>query len=160
MPAHSLAAPGVCGYQFQSRILNGHDAPSLKAFREGSRHGVDAQRAYLPRDAQPTADGPIESDQETIPRRVHIPAMEPRQLPSHNDLVLLQQFTPFPVTNLCCLPYRVDVELTISVKRAAAKSRCLGGHTEVSRSKRLSSTLPSLKYPVSMITDDLFCGLV
>jgi hypothetical protein len=30
----------------------------------------------------------------------------------------------------------------------------------VTRSERLSSTLPSLKYPVSMITDDLFSGLV
>jgi hypothetical protein len=52
------------------------------------------------------------------------------------------------------------VESTISVKRTVAKSRCLGGHTKATRSKRLSSTLPSLKYPVSMITDDLFSGLV
>ena len=30
------------------------------------------------------------------------------QLPSHDDVVLLQQFTPFPVTHLCCLLCRVD----------------------------------------------------
>jgi hypothetical protein len=28
--------------------------------------------------------------------------------PSHDDVVLLQQFTPFPVTYLCCLLCRVD----------------------------------------------------
>jgi hypothetical protein len=41
--------------------------------------------------------GSIKSDQETIPRRVRLPATEPRQLPSHKDVVLLQQFTPFPM---------------------------------------------------------------
>jgi hypothetical protein len=43
----------------------------------------------------------------------HRPAVftsQPRtaQLPSHKDVVLLRQFTPFPVTHLCCLLCRVD----------------------------------------------------
>ena len=153
------SAPRGCAGTHFNREFSWTRAPSLKAFREGSRHGVDAQRAYLPRDAQPTADGPagsIESDQETIPRRVHLPATEPRQLPSHNDLVLLQQFTPFPVTNLCCLLCRVD---DIGEKNCCQKSMSWWPH-QGDPLQRLSSTLPSLKLRVSMITDDLFCGLV
>jgi hypothetical protein len=52
--------------------------------------------------------GSIKSDQEIIPRRVRLPATEPRQLPSHDDVVLPQQFTSFPVTHLSCLLCRVD----------------------------------------------------
>ena len=100
--------------------------------------------------------GSIESDQETIPRRVHLPATEPRQLPSHNDPVLLRQFTPFPVTNLCCLLCRVD---DIGEKNCCQKSMSWWPH-QGDPLQRLSSTLPSLKQRVSMITDDLFCGLV
>jgi hypothetical protein len=52
--------------------------------------------------------GSIKSDQEIIPRRVRLLATEPRQLPSHDDVVLPQRFTSFPVTHLCCLLCRVD----------------------------------------------------
>ena len=70
--------------------------------------------------------GSIKSDQETIPRRVHLPATEPRQLPSHKDVVLLQQFTPFPATHLCCLLCRVD---DIGEKNCCQSSIRLGAMT-------------------------------
>jgi hypothetical protein len=60
--------------------------------------------------------GSIKSDQETIPRRVRLPATEPRQLPSRKDVVLLQQFTPF--SDAACF-----VESATSVKRIVAKVR-------------------------------------
>src|SRR5262249_6735961 len=67
---------------------------------------LDAQRAYLPRDAHCTADRPagsIKSNQETISCCVHLPPTESRQLPSYDDVVLLQQLSPVPIT-YCCRP--------------------------------------------------------
>jgi hypothetical protein len=70
--------------------------------------------------------GPSKAISKPSPRRVHLPATEPRQLPSHNDVVLLRQFTPFPVTHLCCLLCRVD---DIGEKNCCQNSIRLGAMT-------------------------------
>src|SRR5262249_4469764 len=72
---------------------------------------LDAKRAYLPRDAHRTADRParsIKSNQEAISCCVHLPATESRQLPSYDDVVLLQQFRPVPITHFCRASCGVD----------------------------------------------------
>src|SRR6266851_4544236 len=54
------------------------------------------------------------------------PAVTLVTLPSHNDVVLLQQFTPFPVSDLCCLLCRVD---DIGEKNCCQNSIRLGAMT-------------------------------
>ena len=122
MPAHSWAAPGGVRIQF-NREFSSTRAPSLHELRDEGLDTVSMPNERTCREMPiPQRMGPagsIKSDQEIIPRRVRLPATEPRQLPSHDDVVLLQQFTSFPVTHLCCLL----VESAISVKRTVGKIR-------------------------------------
>jgi hypothetical protein len=60
--------------------------------------------------------GSIKSDQETIPPPCSPPGHGTAPTPSHKDVVLLQQFTPF--SDAACF-----VESTTSVKRIVAKVR-------------------------------------
>jgi len=70
--------------------------------------------------------GSIKSDQEIIPPPYSPPGHGTAPTPSHNDVVLPQQFTPFPATHLCCLLRRVD---DIGEKNCCQNSIRLGAMT-------------------------------
>jgi hypothetical protein len=103
-----------------NREFSSTRAPSLHELREEGLDTVSmpnertCREMLIPQRMGPA--GSIKSDQETIPRRVRLPATEPRQLPSRKDVVLLQQFTPF--SDAACF-----VESATSVKRIVAKVR-------------------------------------
>src|SRR6266700_2574064 len=84
MPAHSLAA--ARGVRTQTSIENSHRHEHPRSMNYG-KEGLDTvsmpnericREMLIPQRMGPA--GSIKSDQETIPRRVRLPATEPRQL--------------------------------------------------------------------------------
>src|SRR5712675_1616963 len=79
-----------------NREFSSTRAPSLHELREEGLDTVSmpnertCREMLIPQRMGPA--GSIKSDQETIPRRVRLPATEPRQLPSRNGELMLPWF--------------------------------------------------------------------
>src|SRR6266567_4090390 len=120
MPAHSWAALGGGRINF-NREFSSTRAPSLHELREEGLDTVSmpnertCREMLIPQRMGPA--GSIKSDQETIPRRVRLPATEPRQLLRTRTWCCCSSSSHFrsPIFAACF------VESTISVKRTVAK---------------------------------------
>ena len=129
MPAHSLAT--ARGVRTQISIENSHRHEHPRSMNYGKRVST---RCRCPTSV------PAErcSSHSGWPGRVHQkrsgnnpppcspPGHGTAPTPSQKDVVLLQQFTPFPVTHLCCLLCRVD---DIGEKNCCQNSIRLGAMT-------------------------------
>jgi len=108
MPAHSLAAARGVRTQISIEKFSSTRAPSLNELREEGLDTVSmpnertCREMLIPQRMGPA--GSIKSDQETIPRRVRLPATEPRQLLRPRTWCCCSSSPHFR----CCLLRRID----------------------------------------------------
>ena len=108
MPAHSLAAARECADTNFNREFSSTRAPSLNELRDEGLDTVSmpnertCREMLVPQRMGPA--GSIKSDQETIPRRVRLPATEPRQLRRTRTWCCCSSSPHFR----CCLLGRID----------------------------------------------------
>src|SRR5713226_84345 len=129
MPAHSLAVPGGCADTNSIENSHGHEHPRSmnygKRVSTRCRCPTSVPAARCSSHSGWARPGPSKRSGNHPPPRSP-PGHGTAPTPSHKDVVLLQQFTPFPVTHLCCLLCRVD---DIGEKNCCQNSIRLGAMT-------------------------------